>query len=38
MVILSMAGNPQEFSDRLLELVAQVRPDGFTRLHAFWSG
>ena len=35
MVILSLAGNPQEFSARLLELAAQARPDGFTRLHAF---
>jgi predicted KAP-like P-loop ATPase len=35
MVILSLADNPQEFSGRLLELVAQARPDGFTRLHAF---
>jgi predicted KAP-like P-loop ATPase len=35
MVILSLADNPQEFSARLLELAAQVRPDGFTRLHAF---
>ena len=35
MVILSMADNPQEFSARLLELAAQARPDGFTRLHAF---
>ena len=25
----------QEFSARLLELAAQARPDGFTRLHAF---
>ena len=35
MVILSLADNPQEFSARLLELAAQARPDGFTRLHAF---
>jgi predicted KAP-like P-loop ATPase len=35
MVILSLAHNPQEFSGRLLDLAAQVRPDGFTRLHAF---
>jgi predicted KAP-like P-loop ATPase len=35
MVILSLADNPQEFSGRLLELAAQSRPDGFTRLHAF---
>jgi predicted KAP-like P-loop ATPase len=35
MVILSVAGNPQDFSARLLELASQVRPDGFTRLHAF---
>jgi predicted KAP-like P-loop ATPase len=35
MVILSLAENPQEFSGRLLELATQVRPDGFTRLHAF---
>jgi predicted KAP-like P-loop ATPase len=35
MVILSLAHNPQDFSARLLDLVAQVRPDGFTRLHAF---
>jgi predicted KAP-like P-loop ATPase len=34
-VILSQAHNPQEFSARLLELAAQARPDGFTRLHAF---
>ncbi len=35
MVILSLADNPQEFSNRLLELAGQARPDGFTRLHAF---
>jgi len=35
MVILSLAGNPQDFSARLLDLAAQARPDGFTRLHAF---
>jgi predicted KAP-like P-loop ATPase len=35
MVILSLAHNPGEFSARLLELAAQARPDGFTRLHAF---
>ncbi len=35
MVILSMADNPEDFSARLLELAAQARPDGFTRLHAF---
>jgi predicted KAP-like P-loop ATPase len=35
MVILSLADNPREFSARLLELAAQARPDGFTRLHAF---
>ena len=35
MVILSLADNPQEFSAHLLELAAQARPDGFTRLHAF---
>jgi predicted KAP-like P-loop ATPase len=35
MVILSLADNPQAFSTRLLELAAQARPDGFTRLHAF---
>jgi predicted KAP-like P-loop ATPase len=35
MVILSLADTPQEFSARLLELAAQARPDGFTRLHAF---
>jgi predicted KAP-like P-loop ATPase len=35
MVILSLADKPQEFSDRLLELAGQARPDGFTRLHAF---
>jgi predicted KAP-like P-loop ATPase len=35
MVILSLADHPQEFSARLLELAAQARPDGFTRLHAF---
>jgi predicted KAP-like P-loop ATPase len=35
MVILSLADNPQAFSGRLLELAAQPRPDGFTRLHAF---
>jgi predicted KAP-like P-loop ATPase len=35
MVILSLADAPQEFSARLLELAAQDRPDGFTRLHAF---
>jgi predicted KAP-like P-loop ATPase len=35
MVILSLADNPQAFSARLLELAAQDRPDGFTRLHAF---
>ncbi|OGR27163.1 MAG: hypothetical protein A2139_03760 [Desulfobacca sp. RBG_16_60_12] len=34
-VILSLADNPQEFSGRLLELAAQIRPDCFTRLHAF---
>jgi predicted KAP-like P-loop ATPase len=35
MVILSLANDPQEFSNRLLELATQARPDGFTRLHAF---
>jgi len=35
MVILSLADHPPEFSARLLELAAQARPDGFTRLHAF---
>jgi predicted KAP-like P-loop ATPase len=35
MVILSLADHPEEFSARLLELAAQARPDGFTRLHAF---
>jgi predicted KAP-like P-loop ATPase len=35
MAIFSLAGNPQAFSGRLLELATQVRPDGFTRLQAF---
>jgi predicted KAP-like P-loop ATPase len=35
MVILSLADHPEDFSGRLLELAAQARPDGFTRLHAF---
>jgi predicted KAP-like P-loop ATPase len=34
-VILSLADNPEDFSSHLLELATQVRPDGFTRLHAF---
>jgi predicted KAP-like P-loop ATPase len=35
MAILSLVDNPHGFSARLLELAAQVRPDGFTRLHVF---
>jgi predicted KAP-like P-loop ATPase len=35
MSILSIAGNPQAFSARLLELAAQQRLDGRTRLYAF---
>lgn len=33
--ILSLVDEPQAFSARLLELAAQVRPDGFTRLQVF---
>lgn len=35
MATLSLVGNPQAFSARLLELGTQVRPDGFTRLQVF---
>ncbi len=35
MAILSLVGNPQALSGRLLELATRVRPDGFTRLQAF---
>jgi predicted KAP-like P-loop ATPase len=34
-MILSLADNPPDFSAHLLELANQVRPDCFTRLHAF---
>jgi predicted KAP-like P-loop ATPase len=35
MGILSIVDDPEAFSARLLELAAQVRPDGFTRLQVF---
>lgn len=35
LAILSLVNDPQAFSARLLELTTQIRPDGFTRLHAF---
>ncbi|MFH1595491.1 MAG: P-loop NTPase fold protein [Pseudomonadota bacterium] len=35
MVILSLAGKPNAFSARLLDLAVQIDPYGHTRLHAF---